>query len=256
MKRLTKKQKQLILLTALVVSGFVVYLKFNTISWKTRDWWLEKHYDWTHENAPVRTKSEIDEIFNGFEKVEYKSLDKKYLKFTLSDDKRFVKMLNKSTYYIVPQSELNHKLVGNFRIKNFIAKDKYYKECIWGNRPHIIWLMNKKAIYKLLELQNEIQKMGYDPDAMVVTNGHRPPQYNEAIKGANRSRHIAGEAVDITVYDINKNGVSNKEDKRIVLELLDKKIIKDSGGVGLYPGSQALHFDVRGRRARWNSFKR
>lgn len=256
MKKIPKKQKRLILLAVLVVLLLFMYYNFSSMSWKTRDWWLEKHYDWTKENPPVDSHAAIDEIFNSFERVAFKDLDKEYLEYSLSDDKRFKKMLQKSTYYLVPQSELNRRLVGSFRIKNFIAKDKYYKECLWGKRLEIIWLMNKKVIHKTLELQDELRKMGHDPNAFVVTNGHRPPQYNEQIKGARGSRHIAGEAVDITVYDIDENGIVNKKDKKIVLELLDKKIIKDSGGVGLYPKTQSLHFDVRGRRARWNSFKR
>jgi len=36
--------------------------------------------------------------------------------------------------------------------------------------------------------------------------------------------------------------------------LLDKKIIRNEGGVGLYPNSSSVHFDVRGRRARWKSY--
>jgi uncharacterized protein YcbK (DUF882 family) len=223
---------------------------------KVRDWLLEKHYDWTNENPPVKTIAAIDKIYDSFEKVSFRELDKDYLDKTLSNDTRFIKMLQNSTYCIVPQSELNRRIVGNFRVKNFIAKDSYYKQCIMGKRQNVVWLMNKKAIHKLLELQNELRKMGYNPNAMVVTNGHRPPDYNEAIKGANRSHHITGEAVDITVYDIDKNGIANMKDKKIVLELLDKKIIKNIGGVGLYPGTQALHFDVRGKKARWNSFKR
>jgi hypothetical protein len=39
-----------------------------------------------------------------------------------------------------------------------------------------------------------------------------------------------------------------------VLDLLEKEIIKSSGGIGRYPGTRAVHFDVRGYKARWDSY--
>lgn len=48
--------------------------------------------------------------------------------------------------------------------------------------------------------------------------------------------------------------MSTAEDKQIVLDFLDKEIIGNKGGIGLYPGTKAVHFDVRGHRARWNSY--
>jgi len=35
---------------------------------------------------------------------------------------------------------------------------------------------------------------------------------------------------------------------------LEKKVIKNEDGLGLYPGTQSVHYDVRGVRARWDSF--
>lgn len=48
--------------------------------------------------------------------------------------------------------------------------------------------------------------------------------------------------------------MSTAEDKQIVLDFLDKEIIGNKGGIGLSPGTKAVHFDVRGHRATWNSY--
>jgi uncharacterized protein YcbK (DUF882 family) len=55
------------------------------------------------------------------------------------------------------------------------------------------------------------------------------------------------------VGDINRNGIANAADKKIILDILEQKIIGNTGGLGLYPKSDVVHFDTRGYRARWNS---
>ena len=121
-------------------------------------------------------------------------------------------------------------------------------------RDDIICIFNEKIFYKTLELQDELEKLGYDPHGFTIVNGHRHPAYNERIGGASLSRHMKGEAVDITVDDVNMDGYANKADKDIILDLLERKIIGNEGGIGLYPGSGNVHYDVRGTRARWDSY--
>lgn len=40
------------------------------------------------------------------------------------------------------------------------------------------------------------------------------------------------------------------------MDLLETKIIKNTGGIGKYVETMSIHFDVRGWRARWNSYSR
>jgi len=95
------------------------------------------------------------------------------------------------------------------------------------------------------------------------------PKYAKLIKGAQyyeiKGEHLfqkvvgdfrlkEGEAVDIKIGDINQDGFANQEDKTIVLDLLEKQIIKNTGGIGRYPGTLSVHYDVRGYRARWDSY--
>ena len=63
---------------------------------------------------------------------------------------------------------------------------------------------------------------------------------------------IVGEALDLRINDINDDGRRTQADKQIVLDLLEQHIIKDKGGIGKYPGTMSVHFDVRGYKARWD----
>ncbi len=95
---------------------------------------------------------------------------------------------------------------------------------------------------------------GFNETGFVVLSGFRSPAHNEAVGGASQSRHLLGQAIDIYIYDINNDGRSTQEDKSIVLDILEKEIIKDKGGIGKYPGTMNVHFDTRGYRARWDSY--
>jgi uncharacterized protein YcbK (DUF882 family) len=75
---------------------------------------------------------------------------------------------------------------------------------------------------------------------------------NEAVNGVENSRHILGQAIDIVIGDINRDGGYTVEDKQIVLDILEDKVIRNAGGVGRYPGTRTVHFDTRGFRARWD----
>lgn len=72
------------------------------------------------------------------------------------------------------------------------------------------------------------------------------------------SRHKSGQAIDIIVLDINDDGKADANDVDIVYEILDRKIVKEDGGLGTYKNRkgfltrQMVHFDCRGEKARWN----
>ena len=125
-----------------------------------------------------------------------------------------------------------------------------------GYSQPIYWLIDKKILYKTLELQDSLRSKDYDPHGFSISNGHRHPHYNDQIGGASKSQHLWGKAIDIKIKDINKDGKSNQADKKIVLDLLENHIIKRRGGVGRYVGTMSIHYDVRGHYARWDSFKR
>lgn len=246
------KKYLIFLLSTLFLVLITAFILWNVAATKVT--LLQFMYDLKHQPQPVQSKKEINKVLKTLERLPYNKLSIKYLDKTKSSIPKYKKMLNRSNYYLVKQEDLFRPIVSNFRIRHFIPKDDNYKKYILNpdNSEAIVWLLNKKLLYKMLELQQILKEMNYDEQAFNIVSSHRHPALNEKVGGASRSRHIMGEAVDIRIGDIDKNGIADATDKAIVLDLLDKKIIKNEGGLGKYPGTKTVHFDVRGHRARWD----
>ena len=76
-----------------------------------------------------------------------------------------------------------------------------------------------------------------------IISGYRNPSYNKRIGGAKRSYHMKAMAADIRV-----KGMTPAEVKATIEGLIsDGKM--EQGGLGLY--KSFVHYDNRGRRARW-----
>lgn len=238
---------------AYFIVGILLILNY-LFNWQMRDSLLEFKYLLSFDDKYISDKSKIDKILSEFEILKYEELSPDYLKYTKSDNSKYKKLISNLKFFKINRNHLNQKIVGNFRLKEFICKDKFYRQCILNQTDHIICVLNPTIFYKLLELMNEMDKMKYDTKEIFITDGHRHPKNNEEIKGAKLSRHIKGEAIDFIVGDINNDGDENGTDKEQILKLLEDKIIKNEGGIGRYPGTQSLHFDVRGYRARWDSY--
>ena len=243
--------KQWMISLGLIIILFLIAIKIN---WQVKDKVLELLYDYQYENSEVTTRTKIDEVLSKIGHSNFQSLDSEYLDFTKSNEPSYKKLIQNLNYYKIEQGDLNKKIVGHFRLKEFICKDDYYKDCVLGDEEIIHSILNPKIFYKTLALMKELEKLGYNKYGFSIVNGHRHPRYNERIGGAKLSRHIKGEAVDIVVNDINNDGYVNKSDKDIILDILENTVIKNQGGIGLYPGSGNVHYDVRGKRARWNSY--
>jgi len=235
----------------LIVLLFIIAVNIN---WRVKDKFLELRYDLFNSNPEVYLESKIEDKLDQLKKIGFDDLEEEYLDYTKSNELKYKKIVNKLTYYVITRQDLNKRIVGSFRLKEFICKDDYYQDCVLNKRDEIICSFNKKIFFKTLELIEELDKLGYDKYGFRVVNGHRHPRYNEEIGGAKLSRHMKGEAVDIVIEDINQDGYADKADKDVVLDLLDRKIIGDEGGIGLYPGTDNVHYDVRGKKARWDSY--
>jgi len=235
----------------LIVILFVIVVLTN---WSVRDKLIELKYDFQHNNQSVNSQTAIDKVLANLETTTYSELDNTYLEYTKSNLPKYKAQVKKLTYYKIRKEDLNKRIVGNFRLKDFICKDDYYVDCIMGDAPAITCIFNPKIFAKTLALLEELEKLNYNQHGFIIVNGHRHPRYNEEVGGAKLSRHIKGEAVDILIEDINLDGYIDKSDKDIVLDLLETKIIGNEGGIGLYPGTDNVHYDVRGTRARWNSY--
>lgn len=76
-----------------------------------------------------------------------------------------------------------------------------------------------------------------------ILSGYRSPAYNALVGGEKASKHMLGEAADITVPGLKPGKVQAYVDK------LQRDGRMPKGGMGKYPGF--THCDVRGENARW-----
>lgn len=121
-------------------------------------------------------------------------------------------------------------------------------------------LVNAKTRAYYAALKESLKRKGYKASLLVIST-KRIKWHNDIqvkFSGAARdSRHLVGDAIDFIVYDVNNDGISNDKDVDIVIDILEKEVIKDKGGIGTYKNEhsfinrQMVHIDGRGYRARW-----
>jgi hypothetical protein len=127
---------------------------------------------------------------------------------------------------LTPESR-KKKLSQNFTLGEFACHDPIYE----------LIRVSPLLIEKLERIRAEAGGL-----PVKVTSSYRPYPYNAAIPGAaENSCHVDGIAADIYI-----DGVSVTR-----LYTIADKVIGDGGGVGIYQGSNFVHVDVRGERARW-----
>ncbi len=239
-----------VILYALLLAAFVF---FSLQNWRSREQLLQLYYDVSTQQKEVQSHFKIDELLAELETIPYTQLEEEYQDYTKSNTKKYKSLLQDKQYVQLQREDFFTFIVDDIRINELLAKDKYYKDCLFDKDKTYNWLIHPKLLHKLLELCQALEREGYDSRAFTVVNGHRHPQYNENVGGASKSRHLQGEAIDISIGDIDGDGrYSESRDKGIVLDLLEHEIIQSEGGIGRYPGSRSVHFDVRGYKARWD----
>jgi len=122
------------------------------------------------------------------------------------------------------------KLTDNFSLWEFRCKDG-------SNVPD----EHMKNVKKLAENLQVLREVVGKP--IRVISGYRSKRYNTRINGARRSQHMCAKAADIKI-----KGLTPAEIKAIIVSLINEgKMYK--GGIGIY--RTFVHYDVRGRNARW-----
>lgn len=127
------------------------------------------------------------------------------------------------------------KLEKNFSLHEFRCKDG-------TDVPEEFMCHVQQLCMNLQVLRDHIGK------PITIISGYRSPEYNKKIKGAKRSQHLLAKAADIVV-----SGMTSLEVRDIIIQLIKEEKM-DPGGVGIYP--TFVHYDVRGRNARWGSYKK
>ena len=126
-------------------------------------------------------------------------------------------------------------MTNNFSLKEFESNDG-------SEMPSDVYLNIVKLVGQLQFLRD------YTGRAITVNSGYRSPEYNAKIGGVKNSQHLLGKAADIRI-----EGMKPKEVHSIIEELISKGDMLQ-GGLGLY--SSFVHYDFRGRKARWDFSKR
>ena len=127
------------------------------------------------------------------------------------------------------------KLQQNFSLHEFRCKDG-------TDVPEDLMENVEKLAKNLQVLRDHIQK------PITIISGYRTPEYNKKCGGVKRSQHLLAKAADIIVKDM-----TSLEVRDTIIQLI-KEGKMDPGGVGIYP--TFTHYDVRGRNARWGSYKK
>lgn len=89
---------------------------------------------------------------------------------------------------------------------------------------------------------------------LLVVNGYRPTDYNEAVGGAPHSSHLKGYALDVTVGDVDGDRDVDGEDKAILRAHAADLFVELDGqpiGVGFYLGR--VHIEWGRRRLHYAS---
>lgn len=126
-------------------------------------------------------------------------------------------------------------MTNNFTLKEFESNDG-------SEMPSDVYL-------NIVKLAGQLQFLrDYTGKAIKINSGYRSPEYNAKIGGVKNSQHLLGKAADIRI-----EGMKPKEVHSIIEELISKGDMLQ-GGLGLY--SSFVHYDFRGRKARWDFSKR
>lgn len=211
-------------------------------------------FDKTTGQRPIHTHAGLDSVISRFPVVAYEQLPDWWIQYTESN--KMKGELSGQEFLVVRGAERFRYLVRGHRVNEFLPKDSTWFSCEYKPDSNCVqyWMVKPLVLHKFLILLDSVTARGLDPAAIEVRNGFRHHRFNFVTGGAPKSRHRLGDAIDLQIGDLDRNGREEKKDKDIILDLLDKYIIRNSGGVGRYPSTQSVHMDVRGHRARWDSY--
>ena len=105
-----------------------------------------------------------------------------------------------------------------------------------------IYMNNVRQLAKNLQVLRD-----YYDKPIKITSGYRSKEHNKRVGGVPKSQHLLGKAADIKVKGKRTDAVY----ATIAMLIADGKM--DKGGIGVY--ETFVHYDIRGRNARWKGSK-
>jgi len=161
----------------------------------------------------------------------------------------------------IAHMRMNEKVTpeGNFEACEFYSssEDGHFKDVappddIMGNVRHLA-----EQLEVIRAHANKLWGGAKKAARVTITQsgGYRTEEHNERKGGADKSRHLTGEAGDLRIRIVHPGAGATSYDvhptkvRWLVLYLIESGEI-DEGGVGLYP--TFVHYDTRGKAARWD----
>lgn len=123
------------------------------------------------------------------------------------------------------------QLTKNFRLSEFQSKDG-------AEMPDEVY-DNIVRLAEELQVIRDIVKL-----PIRINSAYRSPEHNRKVGGVYNSQHLLGTAADLVIV-----GLSSSKAYLIIDKLQHSGHIL-TGGLGLY--RTFVHYDIRGRRNRWN----
>jgi len=123
------------------------------------------------------------------------------------------------------------KLTNNFWLSEFACND--------GTQVPEHLIPNVQVLANSLQALRDV--LG---EPIFINSAYRHEEYNRAIGGSKRSQHILAKAADIRVGEGFTPSIIYD-----LIEEMTKTGEMTQGGLGLY--DTFVHYDVRGRKARW-----
>lgn len=131
----------------------------------------------------------------------------------------------------------------NFKLKEFIESKFYNKsnqKLVWDS----FYKNEKELVENIKQLAESLQVLREYLNKPILINIAYRPVWWELKKGrSGNSLHTKGLAADINVQ-----GITTQDLKEVIEHLIKENKMKQ-GGLGYYPAF--IHYDIRGKKARW-----
>lgn len=125
--------------------------------------------------------------------------------------------------YVITNPDM--QITPNFKLKEFATS---------GGQVQPYARIDAELVIALQHLRDHLQK------PITITSSYRSPQRNKQVGGAEKSRHMSGDAVDIAVQ-----GMSPQQLATTIEHVLGENI-----GLSVYKDGH-VHVDLRGYKQRW-----
>lgn len=132
--------------------------------------------------------------------------------------------------WLLFRKRMDQKLTKNFSLNEFASAD--------GAEFPADVIENLRQLAKNLQVIRD-----HYGKPIKINSGWRSPAHNKSVGGAKNSQHVQGKAADIKI-----DGVKPAQLGAEIEKLIEAKKIRQ-GGLGIYPNF--VHYDIRGKKARW-----